>query len=116
MAETKIPSIYRVPSKIDPELKRYLESVQEAIEVRLGRRGDELAQAVTFRALIDSNLAQRASRLNRVIEPIIDDPTPTTPFNNIPQNVRAHCVFTTIQVYWDPHAMGSRFASRGLVK
>ena len=110
MAETKIPSIYRVPSKIDPELKRYLESVQEAIEVRLGRRGDELDQAVTFRDLIDSNLAARASNINRVIGPIIEDPTPTTPFNNIPQNVRCQATFTNIRVSWDFHAMGSLFA------
>ena len=110
MAETKIPSIYRVPSNVEPELKRYLESVQEAVEVRLGRRGDELDQAVTYRDLIDSNLAQRASRLNRVIEPIIEEPTPSMPFNTIPQNVKASGAFTKILVTWDDHQMGSLFA------
>lgn len=110
MAETKIPSIYRVPSNVEPELKRYLESVQEAVEVRLGRRGDELDQAVTYRDLIDSNLAQRASRLNRVIEPITEDPTPSMPFNTVPQNVQASGAFTKILVTWDDHQMGSLFA------
>ena len=110
MAETKIPSIYRVPSNTEPELKRYLESVQEAVEVRLGRRGDELDQAVTYRDLIDSNLAQKASRLNRVIEPITEDPTPSMPFNTIPQNVKASGAFTKILVTWDNHQMGSLFA------
>ena len=110
MAETKIPAIYRVPSSLDPELKRYLESVQEAVEVRLGRRGDELDQAVTYRDLIDSNLAQKASRLNRVIEPIIEEPTPSMPFNTIPQNVKASGAFTKILVTWDDHQMGSLFA------
>jgi hypothetical protein len=110
VAETKIPSIYRVPSNVEPELKRYLESVQEAVEVRLGRRGDELDQAVTYRDLIDSNLAQRASRLNRVIEPIIEEPTPSMPFNTIPQNVKASGAFTKILVTWDDHQMGSLFA------
>ena len=110
MAETKIPSIYRVPSNTEPELKRYLESVQEAVEVRLGRRGDELDQAVTYRDLIDSNLAQKASRLNRVIEPIIEEPTPSMPFNTIPQNVQASGAFTKILVTWDNHQMGSLFA------
>ena len=110
MAETKIPSIYRVPSNVEPELKRYLESVQEAVEVRLGRRGDELDQAVTYRDLIDSNLAQKASRLNRVIEPITEDPTPSMPFNTIPQNVKASGAFTKILVTWDDHQMGSLFA------
>ena len=110
MAETKIPAIYRVPSSLDPELKRYLESVQEAVEVRLGRRGDELDQAVTYRDLIDSNLAQKASRLNRVIEPIIEEPTPSMPFNTVPQNVKASGAFTKILVTWDDHQMGSLFA------
>ena len=110
MAETKIPSIYRVPSKTDPELKRYLESVQEAIEVRLGRRGDELDQAVTFRDLIDSNLAAASKRLNRVIGPIIENPTPSMPFNTVPQNVQASGAFTKIMVTWDNHQMGSLFA------
>ena len=110
MAETKIPAIYRVPSSLDPELKRYLESVQEAVEVRLGRRGDELDQAVTYRDLIDSNLAQKASRLNRVIEPLVEEPTPSMPFNTIPQNVKASGAFTKILVTWDDHQMGSLFA------
>ena len=110
MAETKIPAIYRVPSSLDPELKRYLESVQEAVEVRLGRRGDELDQAVTYRDLIDSNLAQKASRLNRVFEPLVEEPTPSMPFNTIPQNVKASGAFTKILVTWDDHQMGSLFA------
>ena len=110
MAETKIPAIYRVPSNTEPELKRYLESVQEALEVRLGRRGDELDQAVTYRDLIDSNLAQRASRLNRVVEPMIEEPTPSMPFNTIPQNVQASGAFTKILVTWNDHQMGSLFA------
>jgi hypothetical protein len=110
MAETKIPAIYRVPSNTEPDLKRYLESVQEALEVRLGRRGDELDQAVTYRDLIDSNLAQRASRLNRVIEPMTQNPTPSMPFNTTPQNVQADGAFTKILVTWDDHQMGSLFA------
>ena len=36
---TKVPSIYTVPSSIDPQPKNYMVSIQEAVEVRLGRRG-----------------------------------------------------------------------------
>ena len=110
MAETKIPSIYRVPSKIDPELKRYLESVQEAVEVRLGRRGDELDQAVTFRDLIDSRIAGRGSGLRVNLTPMVENPTPSMPFNTVPQNVQASGAFTKIMVTWDNHQMGSHFA------
>ena len=110
MAETKIPSIYRVPSKIDPELKRYLESVQEAVEVRLGRRGDELDQAVTFRDLIDSRIAGRGSGLRVNLTPMVENPTPSMPFNTVPQNVQASAAFTKIIVTWNNHQMGSLFA------
>ena len=54
---TKVPSIYKVPSKVDPELKLFADSVKEAVEIRLGRRGDPRDRAITLRELIDSGLA-----------------------------------------------------------
>ena len=55
---TKVPSIYTVPSNVDPQLKNYMVSIQEAVEVRLGRRGDPRDRAITLRELIDSGLAE----------------------------------------------------------
>ena len=55
---TQVPSIYKVPSKADPELKQFAESIKEAVEVRLGRRGDPRDRAITLRELIDSGMAQ----------------------------------------------------------
>ena len=55
---TKVPSVYKVPSKADPELKQFAESIKEAVEVRLGRRGDPRDRAITLRELIDSGMAQ----------------------------------------------------------
>ena len=55
---TKVPSIYKVPAKADPELRQFAESVKEALEVRLGRRGDPKDRAITLRELIDSGLAK----------------------------------------------------------
>ena len=57
MAETKVPAIKNIPAQVDTETKLALESMKEAIEVRLGRRGDVLDRAVTLRELIDSGLA-----------------------------------------------------------
>ncbi len=57
MAETKVPAIKNIPAKTDPETKLALESMKEALEVRLGRRGDPKDRAVTLRELIDSGLA-----------------------------------------------------------
>jgi vacuolar-type H+-ATPase subunit F/Vma7 len=49
MAETKVPAIKNIPAKTDPETKLALESIKEAVEVRLGRRGDPKDRAVTLR-------------------------------------------------------------------
>ena len=57
MAETKVPAIKNIPAKTDPETKLALESIKEAVEVRLGRRGDPKDRAVTLRELIESGLA-----------------------------------------------------------
>ena len=55
---TKVPAIKNVPAKIDPELKATIDSMKEAQEVRLGRRGDPRDRAITLRELIDSGLAK----------------------------------------------------------
>ena len=57
MAETKVPAIKNIPAQVDTETKLALESMKEALEVRLGRRGDPKDRAVTLRELIDSGLA-----------------------------------------------------------
>jgi hypothetical protein len=55
---TKIPGIPKPPNSAGPELRRYLESLSEAMEIRLGRRGDPVDRAVTLRELIQSGLAR----------------------------------------------------------
>jgi hypothetical protein len=54
--KTKIPAIPAVPPKVDPQLKPLLNAVKEALEVRVGHRGDSLDKAVTFRDLTDSGM------------------------------------------------------------
>ena len=55
---TKVPAIKNIPAKTDPELRATLDSMKEAQEVRLGRRGDPRDRAITLRELIDSGLAK----------------------------------------------------------
>jgi hypothetical protein len=62
MPETKIPAIKNIPAKLDSETKLALESIKEAVEVRLGRRGDSLDRAITLRELIDSGLATQLAQ------------------------------------------------------
>ena len=112
MAATKVPAIYKVPSKVDPELKRYLESVQEAIEVRLGRRGDELDRAITLRELISSGLASdlKSAPFNpnnpevQTFQPkIIYDGT----IPPLPTGFSASGAFRTITLEWDMPPMAN---------
>jgi predicted nucleic acid-binding Zn-ribbon protein len=56
--KTKVPAIKNIPGRIDPELRATLESMKEAQEVRLGRRGDPKDRAITLRELIESGLAK----------------------------------------------------------
>ena len=59
LQSTKVPALYQIPARLDPDLKRHLESVSEALNVRLGRRGDPLDRAVTLRELMDGGIAKR---------------------------------------------------------
>ena len=54
---TKVPGIGPPPASADPQTKQHLESLTEAVEIRLGRKGDPQDRAVTVRELIESGLA-----------------------------------------------------------
>ena len=64
---TKLPGLKNIPPKTDRELKIALDAIKEALEVRLGRRGDPLDRAVTLRELSDSGIVKvrNSARLKR---------------------------------------------------
>lgn len=76
--ETKVPAIPPIPSGVDPQLKLYLNAVDEALKVRLGRVGDPKDRAVTVRELINSGLAEN------FLENPFDPNTGTPPNTFIP--------------------------------
>jgi len=55
---TTVPGIPKPPAGITPGLQKYLSNLSEALEIRLGRKGDPRDRAVTLRELIDSGLAK----------------------------------------------------------
>jgi len=55
---TKVPGIPKPPAGVSPALRAYLEVLAEAVEIRLGRRGDPVDRAITLRELIATGLAQ----------------------------------------------------------
>ena len=53
---TKVPGLPKPPANIDRSLRDYLVACGEALEIRLGRKGDVRDRAVTLRELIDLSL------------------------------------------------------------
>lgn len=54
--ETKITAIPPIPPLTDRQLSKTLTAMKEALEVRVGHRGDSLDKAVTFRDLAESGM------------------------------------------------------------
>jgi len=111
---TKVPSLVSIPSKVDPQLKKTLDSLIEALEIRLGRRGDPRDRAITLRELIDSGLAQEL--LDNPFNPNagtgIVDFEPPSALNDVtippaPTGLDASAAFTTSVVSWDDPQFGN---------
>ena len=104
---TKVPALKNIPPKIDRELRDTLESMREAQEIRLGRRGDPLDRAVTLRELVESGLAKRLNERpfdpNGLIDFIPnDDQKGDLAIPPAPTGLEASGAFTEIIVTWNP--------------
>ena len=106
---TKIPSFCGTPSKADTQLKQLLDAITEALEVRLGRRGDPRDRAITLRELIDSGMAREL--LNNPFDPGVGVQTPgfepvsdkrkNATIPPVPTGLSASGAFTKIILVWD---------------
>ena len=106
---TKVPPLKNIPPKTERELKIALDTIKEALEVRLGRRGDPLDRAVTLRELQDAKVVKVANKEVGVTGGITppDDPPPdefTTP--PAPATLTASGVFTNIILKWNLPSYG----------
>lgn len=110
---TKVPSVYKVPSKVDPELKLFAESIKEAVEVRLGRRGDPRDRAITLRELIDSGMAQELTDNpfdpNAGVGPTDFEGTTVTDYTipPTPTGFTVTATYTSFVLAWDNPQMGN---------
>jgi len=108
---TKVPAIIDIPADIDPKIKRVLDSLKEASEVRLGRRGDPRDRAITLRELVDSGLAielkdepfnpNAGTGTTDFALPTFLQPDPSAPVPPTPTGLSAGAAFTTITLGWD---------------
>ncbi len=104
---TKLPGIPKPPAEASPALNRYLTNLSEALEIRLGRKGDVRDRAITLRELIESGLA--VDLANNPYNPNnpgsdfggndpnsgdIETPTAPTGFN-------ATAGFSNVGLFWD---------------
>jgi len=101
---TEIPGLGKPPGDISPALRRYLESISEALQIRLGQRGDARDRAVTFRELLDSGLAiELGSNPYQIGKPPAD-PDPDPPANGTPTaptNFSANGGYSIVTCFWD---------------
>ncbi|MDH2296008.1 hypothetical protein [Cobetia sp. 1AS1] len=113
MARKRITALPDIPRDATPTLRRWMEAMKEATEVRLGRRGDPGEAAVTFNDLVDSGLVQGLGRINPLtglptVLPVGDGGDLATPPR--PTGVYALGVFDGIHLLWD--FPGSRYQIR----
>ena len=101
---TKVPQLPAIPTDASPALKAWMAAMKEALEIRLGRVGDQRDRAITLRELIDSGLAKdlafRPYDPNNVDDFtwFVDPPDLTIPPK--PTNFTATGVFTKVILTW----------------
>ena len=106
---TKVPALKNIPAKTERELKIALDSIKEALEVRLGRRGDPLDRAVTLRELSDAEIVKVNNKEVGVSGGISTPPggggdlTPPV----APSNLTASGAFTSITLTWSTAGYGN---------
>ena len=106
---TKVPGIPKPPADVTPGLRGWLTSVAEALEIRLGRRGDPRDRAVTLRELIESGLAKDLAARNfdpnnfdgsdTGIGPVTEPPDTSVP--PAPTSISVAPAYSQIIISWD---------------
>ena len=108
---TKIPATRPPQNDSTKEIMRVVTNIAEAVDVRLGRRGDPIDRAITLRELIDSGLAKKL--VSRPFDPnnpggdfIAGGPVlwPTRP--PAPTGVVGSAGFRTNTIFWDQPVYG----------
>ena len=109
--KTKLPGLKNIPPKTERELKLALESIKEALEVRLGQRGDPLDRAVTVRELVDSGLAKQAPTTTSGASDFIPGDDEKDPGDLTvpppPTGLTANGAFTSIILKWNNPSYGN---------
>lgn len=81
----QLATIPEVPTSTDPALRRTLVAIKEALDVRLGRRGDPMEEGVTKRDLVAAGLAKKVGNAGLARPDLsLGDLVPGAPLGVIP--------------------------------
>jgi hypothetical protein len=106
---TKLPGLKNIPPTTERELKLALEDLKQALEIRLGLRGDPLDRAVTLRELQDGNVVKVTNSAVGVtdgIKPPDEEPGDLT-VPPAPTGLTAAGAFTSIVLKWNNPSYGN---------
>lgn len=75
VAKRALPNIPDLPSNTDPKLRSVINALKEALEVRLGRRGDPMEEMLTKRDLVEAGIAKIITPTSTDLAPVmVQDP------------------------------------------
>lgn len=90
------------PKDASPQLRQMLAAMKEAVEVRLGRRGDPLEEGVTKRDLVESGIAKLGGQGGSgPLQPVVVEPSEARIIPPAPQSFSAEGVYGGISLSWE---------------
>lgn len=96
-----LAAIPEPPKSADPSLRAFLSAMKEALEVRLGRRGDRMEEAVTRGDLVEFGLAKVSSSASTDLEPIITTPDEARITPPVPLGLVAEPLLGGVHLTWE---------------
>ena len=92
-----------VPKDVSPEQRQFFQAIRENLAVRMGQEGDPLEKAVTFKDMLNANMASwapgRSGGPSITPPPVDDDLDYSSP--PAPTNVVANGGFGIVYLTWD---------------
>ncbi|KII34837.1 hypothetical protein NL64_06110 [Pseudomonas fluorescens] len=102
MAGKKVTfTIPEPPKDASPQMRQMLAAMKEAVEVRLGRRGDPLEEGVTRRDLLEGGIARLGGQGNGQLVPVTVESAEARIIPPMPVALGAEGVFGGISLTWD---------------
>lgn len=90
------------PKDASPQLRAMLAAMKEAVEVRLGRRGDPLEEGVTKRDLVEGGIAKLGGQgANGPLFPVVVDSAEARIIPPLPVALSAEGIFGGVSLTWD---------------